>query len=273
MLYASHTSHRHGMCYLILVAFAHQCEFPSLRFLRHGICLISPFDRSDSTKRGWLGDAGRSCGYPWYPSNIIVGQEHYKPDCTWIDQDDTDGLYISGLQIHMEDFVVTDEDKKSHNGSYYCQEPAMVFKREHRLHWIFAWHQDFLASGDKNAVPAIWQEEDKQHENWTPPGGETSSDGGGRKRRRNLLGPRKFKHLVASPHDTHSAQQLCESATSHGPDFVSFSENIFCDMDTKEHWPLCKSDGDDHCYHWDTHSLVRYAKSTPREYSHVEHWE
>ena len=38
--------------------------------------------------------------------------------------------------------------------------------------------------------------------------------------------------LVTSVHEQHSARELCENDHSYGPDFVSFSENLFCDMRT-----------------------------------------
>lgn len=34
---------------------------------------------ADSTKRGWLGDMGRACGYDWGYSNIAIGDDGYKP--------------------------------------------------------------------------------------------------------------------------------------------------------------------------------------------------
>ena len=98
----------------------------------------------------------------------------------------------------------------------------------------------------------------------------------GQKTRRNLSrrsGSFAFPHLIASPHDRHSAKELCESESSHGPDFISSSEGIFCDMDTKIHWPLCDQMTEDQCYHWDTHSLVLREDRVPRNYSHVEEWE
>ena len=69
---------------------------------------------------------------------------------------------------------------------------------------------------------------------------------------------------------------------SHGPDFVSFSEGVFCDMDRKRWWPLCNGTmtsapaadaGKKGCYHWDTHSLVVGEGKRARNYTHVEEWE
>lgn len=81
--------------------------------------------------------------------------------------------------------------------------------------------------------------------------------------------------LISSPRDDHVASALCESDTSHGPDFVSHSEGVFCDMDTKTQWPLCDEDGSEmkDCYRWKTHSLVTGGEHVPRNYASVQEWE
>jgi len=47
--------------------------------------------------------------------------------------------------------------------------------------------------------------------------------------------------LIISTDPKHSAQILCQSTTSSGPDFISMTEGLFCDMDVKQLWPLCSS--------------------------------
>lgn len=108
------------------------------------------------------------------------------------------------------------------------------------------------------------------------------------RRRSGLAG---FPHLIASKHDRHSARELCGSPHSHGPDFFSRSEGVFCDMESKTPWTLCRSvghnnatvdvgkgdgDGDGDaggCYHWETHSLVVGGEKVKRGYSRVVEWE
>ena len=82
--------------------------------------------------------------------------------------------------------------------------------------------------------------------------------------------------LISSPRDDHAASKLCESETSHGPDFVSHSEGVFCDMGTKTQWPLCaEGDGSEEmkdCYRWKTHSLVTGGEHVARNYASVQEW-
>ena len=48
--------------------------------------------------------------------------------------------------------------------------------------------------------------------------------------------------LVISKDPQHSAKELCESDSSHGPHFVSVPEKLFCDMGTKTLWLFCEDD-------------------------------
>lgn len=96
-----------------------------------------------------------------------------------------------------------------------------------------------------------------------------------KKRRQPARTSSKFDgRLVTSIHEQHSAIELCGSDQSYGPDFVSFSENVFCDMGTKVHWPLC--DGGqmrDECYDMATHSLITRPGHVKRNHVRVEKWE
>lgn len=93
-----------------------------------------------------------------------------------------------------------------------------------------------------------------------------------RKKRSQTPQPRasSFPHLVVSHHDHHSATELCESAGSHGPDFVSFSEQIFCDMEVKKHFPFCGNDQVYDCFDGKTLSIVTAKQSVAKHYSAVE---
>lgn len=67
---------------------------------------------------------------------------------------------------------------------------------------------------------------------------------------------------------------LCGSETSHGPDFVSRKEGLFCDMESKTVWPVCDeaAEGETECYDWGSHSLVTREGREGRGYVDVEEW-
>lgn len=58
-----------------------------------------------------------------------------------------------------------------------------------------------------------------------------------------------------------TADELCNSTTSWGPDFVG-SDKKFCDMGTKEVAPLCEIDEVDGCVEFDETSLTISRRST-----------
>ena len=96
-----------------------------------------------------------------------------------------------------------------------------------------------------------------------------------KKRRQSPRASSKFDgRLITSVHEQHSAVELCKNDHAYGPDFVSHSENVFCDMRTKEHWPLC--DGGqmkDECYDMATHSLLTRSGHVKRNRVRVENWD
>ena len=104
-------------------------------------------------------------------------------------------------------------------------------------------------------------------------------------KKRQLLGKRApglANRLITSQRQQHSATKLCERENSHGPDFVSWDERVFCDMDTKISWPLCEGkngtgvalrNGTEECYEWETHSLVgKGGERVAKNYKKIDHW-
>lgn len=141
--------------------------------------------------------------------------------------------------------------------SFYCREPAMLFRRKFS-YWLH--HDDYELDGlpDPGRVH-FWYAKDK--------------DSMPRKKRSQpARRSSKFDgRLITSVHKQHSARELCANDHSYGPDFVSYSENVYCDMGTKEAWPLC--DGgqvEQECHDMATHSLVTDIVHVKRNHVRVE---
>ncbi|KAF6235251.1 hypothetical protein HO173_006445 [Letharia columbiana] len=229
---------------------------------------------ADGTTRGWLGDMGRACGRPYYYSHIFVGNDGHVPDCIWMDadhSDDPDHDMPAALQIHMQEYTNL-TTAYSRDPAHYCDEECIIFHRDPTKHLDFKKHPP---------------KEDRLFRGNHPPGGPCcmDDDDGYAKRNRQRQQPRNRRppalaaRLVSSPHGKHSATDLCGSELSHGPDFVSWSERVFCDMGTKVSWPLCGSggsvggeEGEGECYEWETHSLVTGGRKVARHYATVEEW-
>lgn len=199
----------------------------------------------DNTKRAWSGDMGRECGRDWAYSNIIIDDSGYKPDCTWLDQDHSNGIWAAAIQIHMEDFNnITQNTGRDPN--FFCSYPALLFENDNYQ----------TGAGDN-----FWTTKRRVKQRDTPI------------KRTRPRSAAMSSSIISSPDPSHSAVKLCESDTSYGPDFVSLSEGIFCDMATKTHWPLCTKSVADNCYEWDSHTLINGAGQTVKDYTNVQEWQ
>ncbi|KAL6244022.1 hypothetical protein RBB50_008891 [Rhinocladiella similis] len=66
--------------------------------------------------------------------------------------------------------------------------------------------------------------------------------------------------LIKSSRLISSAVRLCNSATSRGPSFVSLPEGLFCDMTTRNLYPVCAEETEDVCFDLDEDELVKKKK-------------
>ncbi|KAK5630492.1 hypothetical protein RRF57_006207 [Xylaria bambusicola] len=104
-----------------------------------------------------------------------------------------------------------------------------------------------------------------------------SSETIGIKRRSSVL-----DKLIITSMAAHSAQELCDSETSWGPDTVSTVENLFCDMETKTLYPVCAGTATTSCFDLENESLILpdgtqqhdgiQARSTPKAYNSTMYW-
>jgi hypothetical protein len=79
--------------------------------------------------------------------------------------------------------------------------------------------------------------------------------------------------IVGSHHARHNSTALCSNPWSYGPDFVSFHEGVYCDMETRRIWPLCNTTKREDCYDWDTRTLVNQKlKKRRMGYNDVIEW-
>jgi hypothetical protein len=87
--------------------------------------------------------------------------------------------------------------------------------------------------------------------------------------------------LVVSPTiATHKAAELCNSATSWGPDFVG-SDGYYCDMGTHTLSPLCSTEDVDGCVDVDSKANAVTKRSVGpkravdhkhKEYTKINNW-
>lgn len=204
--------------------------------------------RPDKSECSWSGDWGKECGFDWYESNVVFGENGYMPACTWMDGNDNNDIWLRNLQIRMESFGNPPSSPVPSAGPY-CDAP------------YHAWSHDPFSSIVLNAThPMI--------------GGKRKGLGGSKHRRRHERTLGFDDQLVVSSHATHSAKGLCASDRSKGPDSVSLEEQVYCDMAAKIEWPLCNSTVPVNCYDVESHSLKRPgSKLAKRRYREITHWD
>ncbi|KAK7928623.1 hypothetical protein PG985_005621 [Apiospora marii] len=218
-------------------------QAPYIRLLGFNDAICVPYVTvtwEDGSKYGWVGDWGEQCGLWWYESGVYVDSSNHTPSCTWLDQDHSNGIPQSAIEIHIPEFTSDDtsKDPDSFCGTAFHSwrdwrdhDPAtlsnQIFKRKH-------------ASPKRAQKP------------------------------RATLDPR----LVVSRLEHHRASKLCQSPTSYGPDFVSMTEKMHCNMETREVLPLCDGVMETDCFDVDgKRTILRGQIDTdPNRYSQVIEW-
>jgi hypothetical protein len=82
--------------------------------------------------------------------------------------------------------------------------------------------------------------------------------------------------LVISSIGSHNATELCQSRTSRGPDFVSLSDGLHCDMATRQVRPICQNTGTDEAECFAVNGsphIKRDGRVVKRQYSDILHWD
>ncbi|EEP78502.1 predicted protein [Uncinocarpus reesii 1704] len=210
----------------------------------------------NDAKYGWIGDVGQACGSDWYYTQTLLkesgkdGKREHRPRCVWIDRDGSNGFNAQGFSMHIIDFDVSGNDRKTQYQIYpetMCSRP-----RYHTYKHMVTQDGTYIFSPPLEYGPGLV---DKDIKKVLVPGKPTSekslplmvrdnfhgAPGRPRLTRRALERRSKFMRdvLVVSGWPQHKAEELCKSETSVGPDFASLSDKLFCDMEHKELWPLC----------------------------------
>ena len=225
----------------------------------------------DGTNYAWSGDWGKACGATWYWSNIYMdGSDNNNLDntCIWIDADGNQPQ--TGFQIHWPEFVAQEGDEDL-DPNYFCNDREPTFRYfvdEPEPEKYFSWW--ILDEKDKRGAtskPNIRnQSKGKSLRSAKRPRNETTSwqtDSRGRFTDRLILDDAPKGH---------SAVELCNSETSHGPDFANIDEGVFCSMADKTLYPICNSEVVGDCFNLESQQLVIGGVAARSPYKKVEGW-
>ncbi|KAI0418311.1 hypothetical protein F5X98DRAFT_386199 [Xylaria grammica] len=219
----------------------------------------------DGSQYAWLGDWGRRCGGMWYYSNIYLLPSGIKPNCLWIDENTE--RFRTGFQLHWPEFSHDDGDEaldtaeaKAAKVDYLCTAgPPFTMHTYPNSHTnqIAFWEPEgkgVNGSRVENGHRAIGSATGmlKRPASVRSESGEGNS-GANELTTEALMG----MSLVVSDAEEHSAEELCGSPDSFGPDFFNARTGTFCRMSEKTIWPACSSaNSTDNCFHDTLHQLV-----------------
>ncbi|KAL4945542.1 hypothetical protein BDV06DRAFT_219230 [Aspergillus oleicola] len=242
------------------------------------------------------GDVPKMCGAPWYHSNLAVqldGQT-YKPNCFWIggSRQDTGrptNNFPMGIGLHITDF-----DSNEARQTQYNKHPETLCKSKPRLHMYDMLSEmtclpifdpplgggpgegdpDFKAlkvQGSVKCEPSANDIDPFPHgaqqfklQKWTGGRFQTATYGVKRSATDDEASYNACTHpddLIESHHPEHTASELCEDPMANGPDFVSHSEGLMCDMCTRKLWPLCGTKVKDGCFDVDAKEIRGDSRS------------
>jgi hypothetical protein len=220
----------------------------------------------------WVGDWGRQCGGSWYYSNQYIGASGVKPDCLWIDGNGDQPQ--TGFQVHWPEFANKGDstlpespDGKADRTNYLCTAgwPFQMYTEPdprgitYKLPDTKRSVAERAYGPSKRPVSARFQQQ-YARSNGTQPNSNTPAS--------------MVAMLVVGDSPEHSAEGLCTSATSYGPDFFNILTGTFCRMSDKTTWPVC--DGvatTDNCFNKDLNQLVIHGVTARDEpYRKVVDW-
>jgi hypothetical protein len=209
----------------------------------------------------FMTNIGVTCGADWYPSLPVIPDSNLQSSCIWIDRDGSNGLRFQGFGVHLTDFVNSYALSQE-----YLNNTASMCKSGPRFRMY-----EQLKTEDSILVfnPPLQYNEDgsdadisKVINNPGVPGDlnmalqnavcsrEAFGAGCPGAARPKAKRDSQFMQgqLVISAYAQHSAREVCESDTSHGPDFASVNEGLYCDMDQKKLWNICSQNVTQMCF-------------------------
>lgn len=233
----------------------------------------------DGDKKIWYGDVGQACGAPWYHSQRKTGDNDYQPACVWVDRNLSGATRFQGFGMHINDFAGTEaraqqyeknrdlmckvaprfkmyENLNSEDTIPYFSPPLEYVKNDltdkdtqivlDKSHWALQRETKHMnkAIVDGDPEPAKF----KRSYNNSTLGYNNSISGYNNSTLGSSNSTRIFNDIVISESRWHSAKELCESPNSAGSDFVSLTEGLLCDMNSRLLWPLCTPTKQSGCF-------------------------
>ncbi|PKS08638.1 hypothetical protein jhhlp_005025 [Lomentospora prolificans] len=267
------------------------------------ICISAVYVTDDRVSTAFFGDLPKMCGMSWGHSNRAIGDAQQIPDCFWLDNDGTNGINAQALSVHLRDMVANTDRIAQYNEridslcgstprfSFWGDllpdslipmfDPPLDYEKDSGNGGIgrdkdidrVLDKQTFDKSVSMYRGPQFVKRQPLTNTSAIPGVAGVSIPDFMLKRRGTSSGPsarrkrsqRMSERLIVTPHAKHSAVELCNSETSWGPDEVSLTERMFCDMETKSLYPLCKNGIEENCFDLEKKFLILPGGKTEQD--------
>lgn len=158
----------------------------------------------------------------------IPGTADYVPDCMWIDANGDQP--VKAFQVNWVDMQASDPSREGQNASTLCDSPSFkLYTNDDQTSIVYWTPTNQRQRSSDSASIAI------SAEGLLPPNPQRNN------KRGSSFSERFDNVLIVDDLDVHTAEALCESEMSSGPDFVNTALGGFCDMKTKTMYPVCNA--------------------------------
>jgi hypothetical protein len=257
-----------------------------------------------SNPKVWLGDLAANCSdimatnTPFWANSVTQTGDNpqYQSKCVYIDGIVNGDVTAEAIGLHITDFGRTDGAFDG-NGGLTTNPVAEQWNDNRDLLCGATPRMYIYDSFGSNEYPDIYQPPLSYNPNGTDVDPDQVLHGSiymgptrakdkfrRRVRRRPTFSKRMESTIVHSANPFHSAKETCNSQTSISPDFVSYTEGLFCDMSTRTLWLLCSAQITTDCFDAHLNKLVfdrvelhkRDLEDTVSEsnkiYEQIVHW-
>lgn len=259
----------------------------------NAICIAAIAVANQKISGTFYGDTGYTCGQSWYLSQNKIGSSFEKPRCVWLDSDHTNKINARALSFHLNDMAPS-QDKLNE----YADNKDTLCKSTPRFSiWgnlfpdgvipFFEPPLEYFPDGDGEGADKDPKRVIDKHNQYNK--GVYLNQGEKRSRSHQ---PRRSvnatsanhnpEHLVITDHKEDNIKELCEHPNSYGWDIVSTYQELFCDMEDKQLYPLCSATIKDNCFDMSNKAIIPKAGLGARDqfsayvpiknYTSEQHW-
>lgn len=229
----------------------------------NAICVAGIMVGNSKISGAFYGDTGYKCGQSWFPSSNRIGANFETPRCVWLDANHDNAINSRALSFHLNDMASNQgklEQYQQNLDSLCKSTPRFSYWGNLLPDSIIPFFSPPLAYKDGNGADVDLSKviDDPAHP-WDK-GAYNSPKKLNKQKRQSTVVTRHSTnhnkaHLIVTEQDT-NVTEVCESETSYGWDIVSTSQNLFCDIEHKQLYPLCNKTITTKCFDLENRTLV-----------------